>query len=680
MQTQPTTNPLTTAQPPDNNHLPTPPINALPLAPNNSPSPAPSRLPKARHWSRRSKWLLAGLVLLTASGTGLAGWYFYRARHTARPDLILHAIEKKMLYITITERGSLEPADNTYFPCKVKAKTPGGAATSIRWVIDNGSFVKEGDNVIELDDSALKDQLGDRLIAVYNAETALTKAKSDLDLGLLTDEALVKTNETNLKVAEITLEEYLHGTFVQNLLDLNNKLAMAGTDDFMWAERAKWSDRMSRPGQQFVTVSQAESDAARHKTSQLTLTSLLTQKKVLEDLTKERFRVQYQGAIDEARRQVKKAQETLQKDKEKNEGIVRTAEAVYQKELSRLHDLETEIADCVIRAPRDGMVVYYVEERARFGASQGGVIAQGEQVKEGQKLLNVPDLTQMVVNARVHEAVVSRVRDDKVKQTGFSKIVKGLLAFTPQPLDGLSAYAAFDLELQSDFSSKHAALEKLQEQRGLPATVRVNAFPDRPLKAHVKWVSPVASQNDFFASDVKVYQTYIAIDDDRLEGLKPGMDAVVTIKVDSTPEPVLQIPLQALLGSVDLADKRSCFVVVDGHLEKREITLGKANETVAEVKDGLKEGDVVVLNPAALLSDKEKAQYGLSASSNQGGQGGQGGPGMGQGGRGRGPGSRSKGPGSPPGSPGTPGGRPSGGGGRTGQGGSPPAGKAAANP
>src|SRR5262249_38921209 len=165
------------------------------------------------------------------------------------------------------------------------------------------------------------------------------------------------------------------------------------------------------------------------------------------------------------------------------------------------------------------------------------------------------------------------------------------------------------------FEDANPDLEKKLVQHGMDALVRVNAFPDRPLKAHVKWVSPVASQTDFFSSDIKVYQTYIAIDDTRLEGLKPGMEAVVTIFVDTTTAHYVTNPLQGLMGSVEMGEKRNCFVMVEGHPEMREITVGKTNETVAEVKEGLKEGDVVILNPAILLSDKEKAMYGVQSGS-----------------------------------------------------------------
>lgn len=59
----------------------------------------------------------------------------------------------------------------------------------------------------------------------------------------------------------------------KQLKDLTEKLKTAESDLFMWRERANWSQRMSQPGRQYVTVSQAEADEARHKTAELLLRS-----------------------------------------------------------------------------------------------------------------------------------------------------------------------------------------------------------------------------------------------------------------------------------------------------------------------------------------------------------------------------------------------------------------------
>jgi hypothetical protein len=73
----------------------------------------------------------------------------------------------------------------------------------------------------------------------------------------------------------------------------------------------------------------------------------------------------------------------------------------------------------------------------------------------------------------------------------------------------------------------------------------------------------------------------------------------------------VQIPLQAVLGTVDMASKRHCFVKkANGEIERREITIGKANDKFAEVTEGIEEGEVVVVNPVLLLSEKERLEYG----------------------------------------------------------------------
>ncbi len=208
-----------------------------PPAPNNSMHPVPSRLPKARRGSRRKRWLLAALAVFVLGGSSLGGWLFYSPKHAARPDLILDTIKKETLHVTITERGSLEPTDNIYITCKVKAKTPGQACTSIRWVIDNGSLVKEGDRVLELDDAGLQEQLQQQQIEVYKAEEAWEKAKLLLTKDVLSNKAVVEQWKTKRHVAEMVLKEYLEGQFANARLDLQNKRIMSDSDLAMWEER-----------------------------------------------------------------------------------------------------------------------------------------------------------------------------------------------------------------------------------------------------------------------------------------------------------------------------------------------------------------------------------------------------------------------------------------------------------
>src|SRR5205823_3218795 len=104
------------------------------------------------------------------------------------------------------------------------------------------------------------------------------------------------------------------------------------------------------------------------------------------------------------------------------------------------------------------------------------------------------------------------------------------------------------------------AYEYYDAARGMESSVRVDAFPEKLFKGHVRTVATVASATDWMASDVKVYSTIVAIDDP-LPGMKPGMSAEVTIHVNKTLENVLALPVQAIIGGAESGATRKVFVM-----------------------------------------------------------------------------------------------------------------------
>jgi HlyD family secretion protein len=291
------------------------------------------------------------------------------------------------------------------------------------------------------------------------------------------------------------------------------------------------------------------------------------------------------------------------------------------------------------------VVVYFVPEQSRFGTgSRQSIIAQGEPVSEGQKLMRIPDLTKMQVSTRVHEAMVSRIRGDDRRTTGLHESVRAGLMLNFSPLNGLLTQQEDLLERQRE---QYRSQEYYDFARGMPASIRVDAFPEKVFKGHVKTVATVASASDWMASDVKVYATIVGIDDP-LPGMKPGMSAEVTIHVNSTLEDVLAIPVQAVIGGAESGRTRKVFVMTAGGPEEREIQIGLSNEKMAEVRTGLQAGDQVVVNPKALVGNTAKTREDMSEESSKKGKFGFG--------KGKGKG------GTPPEGGGPPGGGPPGGG------------------
>jgi hypothetical protein len=115
--------------------------------------------------------------------------------------------------------------------------------------------------------------------------------------------------------------------------------------------------------------------------------------------------------------------------------------------------------------------------------------------------------------------------------------------------------------------------------------------------------------------------------EDPLPGLKPGMSAEVRITVGAALENVLTVPVQAIIGAAEMGKQRKCFVLTPNGPEEREIIVGQSNEKMAEIKQGVREGEEVVLNPRVLVGDKAKTREpgrskgGESAPPTEGGKG-----------------------------------------------------------
>jgi multidrug resistance efflux pump len=539
-------------------------------------------LPKTTSKPSRGKLLLiGGLVLAAVAAVVTVG--AARMNRPTRVDLVTHTVKYDRLELSVVERGALESSDNHDIYCRVKSGAKNSTvASTIKSVIDDGSVVlkdrpkdqcgtmiswdhehamfieklgdpnrprvfevhddhnsgaRYADVLVELDDSGLQEQLKAKKIELDTANAAKIKAEEDYEI-------MVSTTTTALALAKIDLQNYEEGAYPQALKDAEGKIKVAESDVEQQRERAAWSDRMVKKG--FQTVSQAQAERSKLESLEISLASAVEARRVLTD-----------PVFGTRKSEVTKRKNTLivaEKNAIGQEIQAKTerekCRSLYLQQKTQYDDIIGEIKKCVIYAPQDGMVVYYIPEQARFGGgSQQSIVAQGEPVREGQKLMQIPDLGHMLVNTKVHEALVTRVK------------------------------------------------------QGQYAKVRVDAFPDRNYDGHIDSVATISSQQDWMSADVKVYTTKIAIDE-IVQGLKPGMSAEVTITVGDALERVLTVPVEAIVGSVEMGGKRRCYVLNGTDPEPRDIVIGMSNDRVVEVREGLKEGEEVVLNPKRVLGDQ----------------------------------------------------------------------------
>jgi multidrug resistance efflux pump len=496
-----------------------------------------------------------------------------------------------------------DPASGTWLSRPGEAR---GEAFAVVEVEENGAKVYS-DLLVDLDDSGLQEQLKTQKITVDKAESdkiqaeeayKITVSQNDTDIksaetklelaiidlmkytGLDRGEVLKPETITRLKeqlknatansrrpameLAEEDLKIYKSGDYLGQLKDLLGQIENAKSDLSQQEDREAWAYRMVKKGYQ--TSSQAQAETSRKESYQLTLNKVTLNLDVLVKYTKISDLTKYLtnnptsntgGGLEEMQRALERTKAQA-KSKEVQAHTDREAKkSVWEQERAHYKDILEEVKKCKIYAPQDGMVVYYIPEQARFGGgSQQSIVAQGEPVREQQKLMQIPDLRHMLVNTKVHEALVTKVHP------------------------------------------------------GQPALIRVDSSSGQVLHGQVESVATVAAQQDWMAADVKVYTTKVAIDPKEIEQfqleLKPGMSAEVTIIIADALTDVLTVPVQAVIGGSEMGSERKLVVMTPGGPKERDVIIGASNDKIVEVKSGLEEGDEVVLNPKAVLGDKIK--------------------------------------------------------------------------
>jgi len=119
---------------------------------------------------------------------------------------------------------------------------------------------------------------------------------------------------------------------------------------------------------------------------------------------------------------------------------------------------------------------------------------------------------------------------------------------------------------------------------GREVVIRFSAYPEKVFKGKVKAISPVINPED------KTCNVIVEVANPE-EEIKPGMHAEVEIPAEIHKDRLL-IPQEAVLVR---AGRKLAFVVENGLAKWKYIKVGLENEDYAEVLEGVKEGELVII-------------------------------------------------------------------------------------
>ena len=317
--------------------------------------------------------------------------------------------------------------------------------------------------------------------------------------------------------AKITRQEYLEGVFKTEESTILSEIAVAEQDLRKAKLALESSERLVAKG--LVKELQLDADKFAVINAKNRVDSAQARLHVLQDLTRKKMLVQFDSDIESA------------------EANLAAYKSTQLEEIQELEDTQSQLANCVIKAPVDGIVVHANRYSGRGGSAEF-VVEAGAAVRERQAIIRLPDPSQMQIKCKINESRITLVKE------------------------------------------------------GMPVKIAVDAIHGMQLKGRVKKVNRYAEPSSFFSSSIKEYAVFIEIVDPP-ENIRTGMTASVQIFVEQLDD-VHQIPIQGLYEH----DGQMYTLVRRGPkaFETKVVKIGATNDTMATIQEGLEEGDTVVLN------------------------------------------------------------------------------------
>ncbi len=470
----------------------------------------------------RSRPLVAVLAVLALVAGVVA---VVRTRHATAPQHTYYPARRGDFTVSLVEGGTLRAVQELTVRCELEGMP------RIISIVPEGTFVKKGDLLVELDASGVKDKLANQDLAVQNAESAYAKAKEDLAIQKLTMDAAIKDQELRVEFAESDLEKYKEGEWPQQKQGVEARITIAEEEMQRAQDRLNWTVKLEGKG--YATRDELKADQLTVKRSEITIAQAKEELRLAQKYDYPKKVRLMESAVESAKLELIRVKQRATATINSYEIDLKTKLSSLDLQKERLADARAQLDLVKIYAPQEGLVVYAT------GSSSGSgiLIEEGATVRQKQELIRLPDVTQMMVEIKVHESHVRQVKP------------------------------------------------------GLPAVVTIDSLPDKQFTGVVKKVAVLPdSTSRYYNPNLKVYTTEVWINEP-LQDIKPGVSGRAEVIVTNLHD-VVTVPIQAV---TTVKGRQVCFVEKNGRNAPVPVEVGLYNDRMIEIKSGLNEGDRVLL-------------------------------------------------------------------------------------
>jgi HlyD family secretion protein len=493
---------------------------------------APQTAARSR-WTRvvviTSAVVLALVALVAARGLWMGA--IDRLLGNTATDSAIFTVAPTTLNVTLKEEGEIKPVNSIDIKCEVQSQ--GFQGTVIRWIIPESTRVKKGDLLVELGAEDMRDRVDTEEMELSKLARALEEAQQSLTITRSENESLINKAEIDLKVAELELQRYLEGDYINRQQSIEINIMQTRIDlDQMQDEFDKHVDLLK---QDFVTQARVNELRDSVKKLKKLLEKYELELEILDDYELPKNKMQKESAVERAKEELERERQRAESREKQADARVAEQQQTLEIRQQRFERLKEQLDKCRIEAPVDG-VVQYGDSGNRWRRNP---IAPGEQVQQGQTLITIPDTSQMMVTTRIHEA------------------------------------------------------DRHKVEQGMTCVVKVPAVPGETFLGKVTKIAKFAdSERSWWNPELKEHATEILLDQTDAP-LSPGDSASVEILIEELQE-VLAVPVQCVFSR---GAEHFVFVQDGMSVGPVPVELGSVTTTMVQITAGLEPGVEVVMAP-----------------------------------------------------------------------------------
>jgi HlyD family secretion protein len=484
-------------------------------------------------------WRRPLLVVIVAVAVLAVVVVVARGSRPTAPEARYYPVKRSDFLISIVEGGTLEAVREEVIRSEVE-----GTARIIS-IVPEGSYVKKGDLLVELDSSASQDTVNQQQINVEKAQFAVVQAEQQLDIQKSVVDSDISAAQLKVEFAQTDLEKFLKGEALQTRRNAQIEITNVLENQKINEERLQWTEQLYKQGYE----TKANLDKDRLAVSQTALKLEQTSKELwmIETFDEPKKKRQLEAAHQEARENLERVK--LQGDRRlaQFKADMETQKTTLQLSKTKLERDLKQLKATKVYAPQDGLVVYGGSSGERRFSSES-MIEGGAVVRNRQELIKLPDVSAMKLVVKIHETYINQI------------------------------------------------------QIGQPAYIVLDASPDQRFRGAISRVAPLPdSQSRWANPNLKVYVTEILVSD-ALPNVKPGVSARAEIVITNLPN-ALSVPIQA----VTTRKGQQVVFLANDPQKPVPVTVGMYNIKFIEICSGVKEGDRVLLSPPFDTEEKDMA-------------------------------------------------------------------------